>query len=83
MSCEDPPKSTPVQAQVSKPAVKKAAPVKVTVNEVDTQQTVFTKASKNIRSVMQTLNTAQKSIGSDRMFDATRRQLAKLSELLD
>lgn len=83
MSCEDPPKSTPVQAQVSKPAVKKAAPVKVTVNEVDTQQTVFTKASKNIRSVMQTLNTAQKSIGSDRMFDATRRQLAKLSELLE
>lgn len=83
MSCEDPPKTTPVQAPVSKPAVQKTTPVKVTVNEVDTQQTVFTKASKNIRTVMQTLNTAKKSIGSDRMFDATRRQLAKLSELLE
>ena len=83
MSCEEPPKSTPVQAPVSKPAVQKTTPVKVTVNEVDTQQTVFTKASKNIRTVMQTLNTAKKSIGSDRMFDATRRQLAKLSELLE
>ena len=83
MSCEEPPKSTPVQAPVSKPAVQKTTPVKVTVNEVDTQQTIFTKASKNIRTVMQTLNTAKKSIGSDRMFDATRRQLAKLSELLE
>ncbi len=83
MSCEEPPKSAPVQAPVSKPAVQKTTPVKVTVKEVDTQQTVFTKASKNIRTVMQTLNTAKKSIGSDRMFDATRRQLAKLSELLE
>ena len=32
---------------------------------------------------MQTLNTAQKFIGGDRMFDATRRQLGKLSELLE
>ncbi len=57
--------------------------VKVSVSELDAQKAVFTRASKNLRSVMQTLNTAQKSIGSDKMFDTTRRQLAKLSELLE
>ncbi|MBR6119282.1 MAG: hypothetical protein IKQ04_03060 [Oscillospiraceae bacterium] len=92
MSCEEPPKTppvkpkptpTPVNAPVSKPAAKSSAPVKVSVNELESQQSIFGKASKNLRSVMQTLNTAQKSIGGDRMFDATRRQLGKLSELLE
>ena len=92
MSCEEPPKTPqvkpkptpiPVKAPVSKPAAQSSAPVKVSVNELESQQSVFGKASKNLRSVMQVLNTAQRSIGGDRMFDATRRQLGKLSELLE
>lgn len=83
MSCEEPSKSTPVKAPANKSSARSSTPVKVSVNELDTQNTVFTKASKNLRSVMQTLDSAKKSIGSDRMFDSTRRQLAKLSELLE
>ena len=92
MSCEEPPKTPPVKpkptpipvkAPVSKPAAQSSAPVKVSVNELESQQSIFGKASKNLRSVMQVLNTAQRSIGGDRMFDATRRQLGKLSELLE
>ena len=92
MSCEEPPKTPPVKpkptpipvkAPVSKPAAQSSAPVKVSVNELESQQSIFGKASNNLRSVMQVLNTAQRSIGGDRMFDATRRQLGKLSELLE
>jgi len=83
VSCEEPSKSTPVKASANKSSARSSTPVKVSVNELDTQNTVFTKASKNLRSVMQTLDSAKKSIGSDRMFDSTRRQLAKLSELLE
>ncbi|MCR4618057.1 MAG: hypothetical protein K5669_07730 [Lachnospiraceae bacterium] len=59
------------------------ASVKISVSELENQKTVYTKAIKNIKEVAGTVRTASKSIGDDKMFDETRKQLSKMAELLE
>ena len=52
------------------------AAVKISVSEMMNQKEVYTKAIKNVRAVSETVKTASKSIGNDKMFDETRKQLS-------
>ncbi len=57
--------------------------VKISVKALAPEKAVFSNAAKNARDVIETVKNAQRSIGSDRMFDEARRSLARLAELIE
>jgi hypothetical protein len=59
------------------------AAVRISVEEVNAQKAVFTKAVKNIRNVIEVVRKAQKSIGNDRMTERARESLTKMAAVLE
>ncbi len=59
------------------------ASIKIAVTELSAKKATYTKAARNLRDIIQTLNKARTSIGNDRMFDRAKQSIKKLVDLLD
>ena len=59
------------------------ASIKIAVTELSAKKATYTKAARNLREIMQTINKARTSIGNDRMFDRAKESMKKLVDLLD
>ena len=59
------------------------ASIKIAVMELSAKKATYTKAARNLRDIIQTLNKARTSIGNDRMFDRAKQSIKKLVDLLD
>lgn len=59
------------------------ASMKITVDELRYRKTIYAKAAKNLREVIDVVKKAKNSIGNDRMFNETRQSLGKLAENME
>ena len=59
------------------------ASIKIAVTELSAKKATYTKAARNLREIMSTINKARTSIGNDKMFDRAKQSMKKLVDLLD